>query len=231
MIKILEFNKIMQKDIKEFIVENINNELNIQDMKILFEVTKDLENIEESYINSGGELLFAYDTNNKKIAGTIAIKFEKNIAILKRFYVNEKYRKKKIGYLLYSNLEEKIKQMKIEKIYLTTGNKLKTAHKFYEQNGWFKTENNPGIYVRKDANLYKKEMEVKNMKGDVLKQADILIEAIPYIKEYVGKIIVIKYGGNAMNNDEQKKNIMKQISLLKMLGIKIILVHGGGPDI
>ena len=194
MIKILEFNKIMQKDIKEFILENINNELNIQDMKILYEVIKDLDNIEENYINSGGEVLFAYDTNNKEIAGTIAIKYEKNIAILKRFYVNKKYRKKKIGYLLYNNLEERIKQMKIKNIYLITGNKLKNAHNFYERNGWLKSDKNPGIYVRDGATLYKKQMEENDMKEDVLKQVDILIEAIPYIKEYVGKIMVIKYG-------------------------------------
>lgn len=62
-------------------------------------------------------------------------------------------------------------------------------------------------------------------------KVDILIEAIPYIKEFVGEIVVIKYGGNAMIDEDQKKNVIKQIALLKMLNIKIVLVHGGGPDI
>lgn len=65
----------------------------------------------------------------------------------------------------------------------------------------------------------------------IIKDADILVEAIPYVKKFVGKIIVIKYGGNAMIDEIQKDNVIKQITLLKMLGIKVVLVHGGGPDI
>ena len=71
---------------------------------------------------------------------------------------------------------------------------------------------------------------MKNLE-EISNKADVLIEAIPYIKEYSGKIMVIKYGGNAMNSQEQKENVIKQIILLKMLGIKVVLVHGGGPDI
>lgn len=52
-----------------------------------------------------------------------------------------------------------------------------------------------------------------------------------HLNEFVGETVVIKYGGNAMNNEEQKINVIKQISLLKMLGIRVVLVHGGGPDI
>ena len=66
---------------------------------------------------------------------------------------------------------------------------------------------------------------------DILKKADILVEAIPYIKKFVGETILIKYGGNAMIDDIQKENVVKQIVLLKMLGINVIVVHGGGPDI
>lgn len=67
--------------------------------------------------------------------------------------------------------------------------------------------------------------------GDIIKGTDILVEAIPYIKKFVGQIIVIKYGGNAMIDEIQKDNVIKQITLLKMLGIKVVLIHGGGPDI
>jgi len=62
-------------------------------------------------------------------------------------------------------------------------------------------------------------------------RANILIEALPYIQQYSGKIIVIKYGGNAMINDELKQAVMSDIVMLSLCGIKIVLVHGGGPEI
>ena len=233
MIKILDYSQIMQDEVEKFIVDNMNDELNIKEA-VFNRITNDLNNIEKNYIETGGSVLFAYDTENKRIVGTVAIKFENGIAVLKRFYVDKEYRKKKIGYLLYTNIEKQIIKKNINKVYLTTGKELKNAHKFYERNGWEKEDKNPGIYVRQGAHLYKKEMGGNNVmkdEKDVLKQADILVEAIPYIQEYVGKIIVIKYGGNAMENDEQKENVIKQFALLKMLGMKVVLVHGGGPDI
>jgi len=62
-------------------------------------------------------------------------------------------------------------------------------------------------------------------------RAEILIEALPYIQNYHNKIIVIKYGGNAMLNDELKEAVMGDILLLSLAGIKVVLVHGGGPEI
>lgn len=62
-------------------------------------------------------------------------------------------------------------------------------------------------------------------------KASILIEALPYIQEFYGKTIVIKYGGNAMINDTLKEQVMKDIVLMKYVGIKPVIVHGGGPDI
>lgn len=62
-------------------------------------------------------------------------------------------------------------------------------------------------------------------------KAEILINALPYIQEFSGKTIVVKYGGNAMINDELKANVMKDIVLMKYVGIKPVIVHGGGPDI
>ena len=62
-------------------------------------------------------------------------------------------------------------------------------------------------------------------------RAKILIEALPYIQEYYNKIVVIKYGGNAMLNDELKRAVMGDILLLSLIGIKVVLVHGGGPEI
>ena len=61
--------------------------------------------------------------------------------------------------------------------------------------------------------------------------ANILIQALPYIQEYYGKTIVIKYGGNAMINDEVTKTVINDIILMKCIGINPIIVHGGGPDI
>lgn len=65
----------------------------------------------------------------------------------------------------------------------------------------------------------------------MIKKADILIEALPYIRKLCKKKIVIKYGGNAMINEELKNSVMDDIILLKYVGIDPIVVHGGGPDI
>ncbi len=62
-------------------------------------------------------------------------------------------------------------------------------------------------------------------------QAEFLIEAMPYIKKYQDKILVIKYGGNAMLNDELKNSVMRDLTMLRMVGINVVLVHGGGPEI
>ena len=69
-------------------------------------------------------------------------------------------------------------------------------------------------------------MELSNaMRGQVL------VEALPYIQKYSNKIVVIKYGGNAMINEELKDAVMGDIALLSQIGIKVVLVHGGGPEI
>lgn len=62
-------------------------------------------------------------------------------------------------------------------------------------------------------------------------KADILIAALPYIQKYYGKTVVVKYGGNAMIDPELKKDVMSDIILLTLVGVKIVLVHGGGPEI
>ena len=62
-------------------------------------------------------------------------------------------------------------------------------------------------------------------------KAGILVEALPYIQEYTGKIVVVKYGGNAMVNEELKQAVIQDIVLLSLVGIKVVLVHGGGPEI
>ena len=61
--------------------------------------------------------------------------------------------------------------------------------------------------------------------------AEVLVEALPYIQEYAGKIIVVKYGGNAMINEDLKQAVFEDIVLLNLVGIKVVLVHGGGPEI
>ncbi|MGN0620536.1 MAG: acetylglutamate kinase [Porcipelethomonas sp.] len=62
-------------------------------------------------------------------------------------------------------------------------------------------------------------------------RAKVLIDALPYIQKYNNKIVVVKYGGNAMTNDELKQAVMSDIVLLSLVGIKVVLVHGGGPEI
>ena len=63
------------------------------------------------------------------------------------------------------------------------------------------------------------------------KRAQILTAAVPYIKEYTDKYVVVKYGGNAMTDPELKKSVMQDLLLLNLVGVKVVLVHGGGPEI
>ena len=63
------------------------------------------------------------------------------------------------------------------------------------------------------------------------KRASVLVQALPYIKKYVGKIVVIKYGGNAMIDENLKSKVMKDVVLLSLIGVRVVLVHGGGPEI
>jgi len=62
-------------------------------------------------------------------------------------------------------------------------------------------------------------------------RAEVLTQALPYIRRYTGKIVVIKYGGNAMINEQLKEQVMEDIALLWLIGVKVVLVHGGGPEI
>ena len=62
-------------------------------------------------------------------------------------------------------------------------------------------------------------------------RAEVLTQALPYIQKYYNKVVVVKYGGNAMINEELKQQVMEDIVLLHMVGVKVILVHGGGPEI
>ena len=69
------------------------------------------------------------------------------------------------------------------------------------------------------------------MKTPNADRARILVHALPYIKKYNGKIVVIKYGGNAMINEKLKDSVMRDIVLLSLIGVRVVLVHGGGPEI
>ncbi|MHB1483320.1 MAG: acetylglutamate kinase, partial [Saccharofermentanales bacterium] len=78
-----------------------------------------------------------------------------------------------------------------------------------------------------DINTLDPKIDIK----ELISKAEILIEALPYIQRLAGKTLVIKYGGNAMINDELKNNVMEDITLLKFIGINPVIVHGGGPEI
>ena len=62
-------------------------------------------------------------------------------------------------------------------------------------------------------------------------RAQVLTQALPYIKKYVGKVVVVKYGGNAMIDETLKQQVMEDIALLWLIGVKVVLIHGGGPEI
>ena len=73
-------------------------------------------------------------------------------------------------------------------------------------------------------------MDIENMISNEIR-SQVLIDALPYIQKYNDKIVVIKYGGNAMTNEALKDAVMSDIVLLNLVGIKTVLVHGGGPEI
>lgn len=78
------------------------------------------------------------------------------------------------------------------------------------------------------------EIEKDKNRGRLLDNehwSDVLVQAMPYFKQWVGKTVVVKYGGNAMLNEELKQAVMKDIVLLNTIGVKVVLVHGGGPEI
>ena len=62
-------------------------------------------------------------------------------------------------------------------------------------------------------------------------RAEVLVQALPYIRKYYGKTVVIKYGGNAMTSESLKQQVMEDICLLQLVGVRVVLVHGGGPEI
>lgn len=62
-------------------------------------------------------------------------------------------------------------------------------------------------------------------------RAAVLVHALPYIQRYAGKVVVVKYGGHAMLDDELKRAVMRDVALLNQIGVKVVLVHGGGPEI
>lgn len=80
------------------------------------------------------------------------------------------------------------------------------------------------------------ELEIQNdeNRGRLLDNehwSDVLIQAMPYFKQWVGKTVVVKYGGNAMLNENLKSAVMKDLVLLNTIGVKVVLIHGGGPEI
>lgn len=78
-------------------------------------------------------------------------------------------------------------------------------------------------------------MDITNLTNDIKTENEvrskILIDALPYIQRYNGKVVVVKYGGNAMTNEALKDAVMSDIVLLSLVGVKVVLVHGGGPEI
>ena len=70
------------------------------------------------------------------------------------------------------------------------------------------------------------------MDGEIIKskRAQVLVQALPYIQRYWNRVVVIKYGGHAMESEELKAQVMEDIVLLQLVGVKVVLVHGGGPE-
>ena len=82
-----------------------------------------------------------------------------------------------------------------------------------------------------EENIENTDATVVDPRLDNAKWSSVLVQALPYFRHWVGKVVVVKYGGNAMLNEELKACVMEDIVLLSTIGIKVVLVHGGGPEI
>ena len=96
----------------------------------------------------------------------------------------------------------------------------------------------PTLPEEPEAGEYDTEDEYKEAKveyeqdmNDYMERSTVLVEALPYIQKYYGKTVVIKYGGNAMISEHLKDSVIRDICLLQLIGVKVVLVHGGGPEI
>ncbi len=96
-------------------------------------------------------------------------------------------------------------------------------HQIYSYQG--AKDIDPQKEISKETKAVDKDMQ------DVMKKAEVLIEALPYIQKFNRKIIVVKYGGSAMSNEELQRSVIQDVTLLKLVGFKPIIVHGGGKAI
>ena len=87
------------------------------------------------------------------------------------------------------------------------------------------------VVIMAEYEMRKRVCDMEKDMEQVMQKAEVLIEALPYIQKFNRKIIVVKYGGSAMSNEELQKNVIKDVTLLKLVGFKPIIVHGGGKEI
>ena len=85
--------------------------------------------------------------------------------------------------------------------------------------------------LRPDKKIHRDQRGIRDMMEDAIRKSDVLIEALPYIKLYSGKIFVIKYGGSALVNPDIKREVLQDIVFMSYVGIRPVLIHGGGPFI
>jgi len=95
----------------------------------------------------------------------------------------------------------------------------------------FRNNLNNSCKLLRNLQFMMEEIIMDKSMDKVLQKAEVLIEALPYIQRFNRRIIVVKYGGSAMSNEELQKNVIKDVTLLKLVGFKPIIVHGGGKEI
>lgn len=130
-IKYIKYENKYLEEINNFINESMHKFINRP-----YKVRTDVANIKEHYIKNGGNFWIAIDVNFNKIIGTIGLEKRGDIGIVKRFYIQEEYQNKRIGTNLYQILEKYSKDTNIKTLYLTCGNVLEKAHRFYKKNGY-----------------------------------------------------------------------------------------------
>lgn len=162
--KIVKFNECKFKfDVNNFISECMHNFIGRP-----YKNRPDVMNIEDYYLKNNGQFLIAYDVEENKIIGTIALENREKYGIIKRFYVKEDYQRNGIGRKLYNLLEFYIREKtNINKIYLACGKILNKAHNFYLKNGFEQIDKlDIEMHFADDDDFFVKNIEIETIKNE-----------------------------------------------------------------
>lgn len=152
-VKIIPYNNSYSNQVSDFINESMNVFIDRP-----YKIREDIANIDDYYIETGGNFRLAIDVRNNTVVGTIALENRDEVGILKRFYVNKDYQNLNIGKRLYNVFENyTVSNTNIKVLYLACGKVLDKAHRFYEKNGWTMIDELPiEMHIADDDDIFEK---------------------------------------------------------------------------